>query len=259
LSIFSRLFGRTKQPEGAARAEVLSGSPAFFTPFSGNAWENDIYRAAVDAIARNAGKLKGRHIVNYQGQRKDGDPVLNRLLQVQPNPYMTAYDLQYKLVVHYYQHNTSFAFLQKNERGDLEAIWPLKPLSMEFVTDPTGELYCRFIFAGGRTVILPFRDVLILRRHFNTNDLLGDINTAILPTLDLAHTQSEYGARGLRSFNWTGHCRSSDSVRAAGSRSMVSARERLLAADPGHTPATSAVSCSGMGIPFAVRYSTACR
>ena len=65
---------------------------------------------------------------------------------------------------------------------------------MEFVTDPTGELYCRFIFAGGRTVILPFRDVLILRRHFNNNDLLGDTNTAILPTLDLAHTQSE----GLR-------------------------------------------------------------
>lgn len=196
MSIFQRLFGRPRQPDTTTttRAEVLSGSPAFFTPFSGNAWENDIYRAAVDAIARNAGKLKGRHIVNYQGQRKDGDPVLTRILQVQPNPYMTAYDLQYKLVVHYYQNNTSFAFLQKGGQGNLEAIWPLKPLSMEFVTDPTGELYCRFIFAGGRTVILPFRDVLILRRHFNNNDLLGDINTAILPTLDLAHTQSE----GLR-------------------------------------------------------------
>jgi len=96
MSIFQRLFGRPRQPDTTTttRAEVLSGSPAFFTPFSGNAWENDIYRAAVDAIARNAGKLKGRHIVNYQGQRKDGDPVLNRLLQVQPNPYMTAYDLQ---------------------------------------------------------------------------------------------------------------------------------------------------------------------
>ena len=191
MSIFRRLFGRTRQPDATTRTDVLSGSPAVFTPFSGGAYESDIYRAAVDAIARNAGKLKGSHIVNLDGQRKAGDPVLNRILQVRPNPFMTSYDLQYKLVTHYYLHNNAFAFLQKNERGSIEAIWPLRPASMEFVTDPTGELYCRFIFAGGQTVILPFDDVLILRRHFNGNDLLGDSNRAIIPTLDLAHTQSE--------------------------------------------------------------------
>ena len=30
-----------------------------------------------------------------------------------------------------------------------------------------------------------------MRRFFNSNDLLGDTNTAILPTLDLAHTQNQ--------------------------------------------------------------------
>ena len=193
MNLFQRLFGRTPKTtqDTTTRTDVLSGSPAVFTPFSGGAYESDIYRAAVDAIARNAAKLKGSHIVNLDGQRKAGDPVLNRILQVRPNPFMTSYDLQYKLVTHYYLHNNAFAFLQKNERGSIEAIWPLRPASMEFVTDPTGELYCRFIFAGGQTVILPFDDVLILRRHFNGNDLLGDSNRAIIPTLDLAHTQSE--------------------------------------------------------------------
>ena len=190
MSVFQRLF-RRPQPQKTTTVEVMSGSPAHFTPFSGGAYESDIYRSAVDAIARNAAKLKGSHVVSQNGQRKTGDPVLNRLLQVRPNQFMSAFDVQYKLVTHYYLHNNAFAFLQKSDTGQLEAIWPLRPVSMEFVTDPTGELYCKFIFAGGQTVILPFGDVVILRRHFNGNDLLGDSNRAIIPTLDLAHTQSE--------------------------------------------------------------------
>ena len=145
----------------------------------------------MDAIARNAAKLKGTHVVTLEGQRKDGDSRINRILQVRPNPYMTAYDWLYKMVTHLFLYNTSFGFLQKDDAGRIEAIWPLRPRNMEFVTDPTGALYCRFIFTAGQTVLLPFGDVVVLRRHFNSNDLLGDANTAILNTLDLAHTQNE--------------------------------------------------------------------
>lgn len=191
MNLLQRIFRPKPQPTRTQRAEVMSGSPAYFTPFSGGAYESDIYRSAVDAIARNTAKLKGSHVVIIDGQRRPGDPALNRLLQVRPNPYMTAYDLQYKLVTHLYLHNTAFAFLQKSDSGQLEAIWPLRPSNMEFVTDPSGALYCRFQFAEGQTVILPFGDVIVLRRHFNSNDLLGDTNRAILPTLDLAHTQNQ--------------------------------------------------------------------
>lgn len=191
-NLLQRLFKSRKPPEKTERTQVMSGGPAFFTPFSGGAYESDIYRAAVDAIARNAAKLKGTHVVTIGGQRKgNGDSRINRILQVQPNPYMTAYDWLYKTVTHLFLFNTSFGFIQKDDMGRLEALWPIRPNNMEFVTDPTGDLYCRFLFAGGQTVILPFCDVMVLRRHFNSNDLLGDTNTAILNTLDLAHTQNE--------------------------------------------------------------------
>lgn len=191
MAILDKLFNRKKEPARAERVEVMSGSPAIFTPFSGDAYESDIYRAAVDAIARNAAKLRGTHVITLEQQRKPGDNNLNRILQVRPNPYMTAYDMLYKLVTHYYLYNNAFAYLQKDERGNLQAIWPLRPLSMEYVTDPTEQLYCKFLFTGGYTVILPFTEVFTVRRFFNSNDLLGDTNTAILPTLDLAHTQNE--------------------------------------------------------------------
>jgi HK97 family phage portal protein len=190
-SFLERLFKFNKSPTNTERAEIMNGSPAIFTPFSGDAYESDIYRAAVDAIARNAAKLKPTHVITIAGQRKDGDSQFNRILQVRPNPYMTAYDMIYKLVTHYYLYNNAFAYLQKDDKGYLTGIYPLRPLNMEYITDPTGELYCKFYFMGGKEFTLLYTEVFTIRRHFNSNDLLGDTNTAILATLDLAHTQNE--------------------------------------------------------------------
>ncbi|MRC88280.1 phage portal protein, partial [Bacillus thuringiensis] len=81
-----------------------------------NAYESDIYRSAVDSIARNAAKLKGTHVMTSSERRKKGDYNLNRILQVRPNPYMTAYDLIYKLVTHYYLYNNAFAYLEKDDK-----------------------------------------------------------------------------------------------------------------------------------------------
>ncbi|WP_307994248.1 phage portal protein [uncultured Intestinibacter sp.] len=182
-----------------SRVEVMNGGPAIFTQFSGNAYESDIYRSAVDSIARNVAKLKPVHVVTIERNRKDGDNYLNRILQVRPNPYMTSYDMIYKIVTHYYLYNNAFAYLQKDENGKLTGIYPLSPVNMEYLTDLTGELYCRFFFAGGKQVTLPFRDVFTIRRFYNSNDLLGDTNTAILNTLDLAHTQNEGIANSIKS------------------------------------------------------------
>src|SRR5699024_6090904 len=181
-----------REPVETHRAEVMAGNSTF-TPFSGNAYESDIYRAAIDAIARNAAKLKGKHIIysKQNNKRETGDQHLNRILNVRPNPYMSAYDLIYKLVTHYYLHNNAYAFLQKDDRGNLQAIYPLSPVNVEFVTDPSNEMYLHFLFASGDEVTLHMSEVLILRRFYNSNDLLGDSNTAIMPALDLAHTQNE--------------------------------------------------------------------
>ncbi|MFB4472723.1 phage portal protein [Oceanobacillus caeni] len=192
-NFFDKIFNRKKEeaPQQTEHAEIMSGGTAIFTPFSGNAYESDIYRSAVDAIARNAAKLKGTHIITSPDKRKTGDHSLNRILQVRPNPYMTAYDLIYKLVTHYYLYNNSFAFLQKDFKGYLQAVYPLSPQNVEYLTDTTGEMYLRFLFGNGRQVTLHNSEVFTIRRFYNSNDLLGDTNTAILPTLDLAHTQNE--------------------------------------------------------------------
>lgn len=190
VTFFSKLF-KSKQAPTVERAELVDHASRSFSSFSGNAYESDIYRAAVDAIARNAAKLKATHVVTMTDNRKIGENQLNRILQVRPNPYMSAYDLFYKLVTHYFLNNNAFAYLQKDERGNLLAIYPLTPTNVEYLIDEAQQMYCKFTFANGSQATLPFNEVFIARRFFNSNDLLGDNNAAIMPTLDLAHAQNE--------------------------------------------------------------------
>jgi len=187
-SIFARFF---KPKKAAVNTAVLTGTTPVFTPFSGNAYSNDIYRAAVDAIARNAAKLKGTHVISTATGRMSGNASIDRLLQIRPNPYTSAFDMLYRMVTHYYLYNNAFALLQKNDKGALTAIYPLRAASVEFMADPTGALYCNFFFNNGSGYIFPYKDIVHLRRNYNENDLLGDPNTALTAALELAHTQNE--------------------------------------------------------------------
>ena len=190
-NLLERIFKRKKPVLAHERSSVISNRASYFTRFSGNAYENDIYRAAVDSIARNAAKLKGTHVITSTDNRREGDNYLNRILQVNPNPYMTAYDMIYKLVTHYYLHNNAFAFLQKDERGYLQGIYPLSPQNIEYVTDEAGEMYCKFLFNNGKEITLHHSEVFAVKRFYNSDELLGDSNNAIFPTLEVAHAQSE--------------------------------------------------------------------
>lgn len=168
----------------------LSNGQANFVPWGGDAYANDIYRAAVDAIARNAGKLKGTHVVQNGDMRQQASGRINRLLQVQPNPYMNAFDMLYKTVTHYFLFNNAFLYIQR-ENGNVTGIYPLSPNRVEFLEDTAGQLFCKFFFSNGRNVVLPYSDIVHIRRNFNRNDLLGDSNDALYPALELAHTQNQ--------------------------------------------------------------------
>ncbi|MEY8494636.1 phage portal protein [Lachnospiraceae bacterium 29-91] len=198
MGILDRIF-RKREEIGIAPAQKFIIEPAVtFTAYSGDAYGNDIYRGAVDAIARNIGKLKGSHVIRYADHDKvDGDCRLNRLLQVRPNPYMSAYDMLYKIATHYYLNNNAFALLQREGRS-ITGIYPVTASSMQMLNDRAGDLYCKFFFRSGRTAIFPYADVIHMRRNFNNDELLGDGNSALDPALELAHTQNQGIISGIR-------------------------------------------------------------
>lgn len=200
MAILDRLFRKQSKTAVATSQQMINEPTGVFTAYNGDAYSNDIYRGAVDAIARNIGKLKGGHVIRYADHDKiEGDCKLNRLLQVRPNPYMSAYDLLYKMATHYYLYNNAFALLERDSRGILTGIYPVTCTSVQMLSDRLNNLYCLFYFKSGKQALLPYRDIIHLRRNFNSDDLLGDDNKALYPALELAHTQNEGIITGIKS------------------------------------------------------------
>lgn len=197
MGLLDRLF--RKQEKIVTTTKMINEPTSIFTSYNADAYSNDIYRSAVDAIARNIGKLKGSHVIKYAEHEKvEGDCKLNRLLQVRPNPYMSAYDLLYKMATHYYLYNNSFALLYRDRKGNVTGIYPITASHVEMLSDPSNKLYCRFYFKSGNQAIFAYSDIIHLRRNFNNDDLLGDDNNALHTALELAHTQNEGIISGIK-------------------------------------------------------------
>lgn len=171
-----------------------------FSSWGGNAYENDVYREAVDSIARNVGKLKGTYIIkNGNSKRPGNDARLNRLLQIAPNKYMSAYDYLYKITTHLFLYNNSFSLLDKDDRGNVLAIYPITCNNAQFLEDERGELFIRFYLNNGKQFISPYSNIIHLRRNFNSNELLGDNNSALYSTLELAEAQAQGLTNAIKS------------------------------------------------------------
>lgn len=175
MNALQKLFKRKTEPAQGISLEIQSG----FTAFSGTAYGSAAFRSAVDAIARHTAKLQAHC---------DRAGVEN-LLQNTPNPYMTAYDLLYKTATAYYSTNNAFILIQRER--DISAFYPLTPASVEFIGAQDGTIYARLIFADGKDVLLPYADLIHLRRHYSTNELLGSDNAPLYPLIDTAHTLTE--------------------------------------------------------------------
>ena len=196
MSIFDRLFRRERS---VTSSQVIEETQSF-SAFTGDAYSNDIFREGVDAIARNAGKLKGSHVIKYRDhEREEGDCKINRLLQVRPNPFMSAYDFIYKLVTRLYLYNNSFAYIDRDQRGNVVGLYPITASHVDLLSDQSGRLFCGFLLRSGRQIVLPYEDIIHLRRFFNDDDILGADNFAIVPGLELAQTQNEGLVNGIKS------------------------------------------------------------
>lgn len=197
-SLFEKIFGRLKRRDSVfTQLRMLSGYTPIFTPWADRPYEADAVRSAVDAIARNAAKLRAKHI------RRVGDTVehvggdIEKVLAVRPNPNMNAYDFLYKMVTTLLIDNNAFAY-PVWEGTTLVAIWPINCVMAEFVEDASQTIYVKFYFADGGNVVFPYSEVIHLRRHFYDNDLLGDIKKPINSVLSAIHTANEGIAQAIK-------------------------------------------------------------
>lgn len=193
-SMFQMIFGRQpkRDPQVQTQLRMLNGYAPIFTSFSGDAYDSDVVRSAVDSNARNAAKLRPKHVRRVNGKIQETYSDVERLLSVRPNPYMDAYTFYYKVVTQYYMRNNSFIFIDVDRIAKkVRGFYPLNAATVEFL-EYDGDIYAKFHFMGGQEIVLPYEDLIHLRRFFYKNDLYGETSDrALNPTLQLIQTTDE--------------------------------------------------------------------
>ncbi|OGO90335.1 MAG: hypothetical protein A2Y17_12260 [Clostridiales bacterium GWF2_38_85] len=186
--LFQTIFGKAEQkPLEYSQYKLLNSWQSTFVPFTGNAWDVNLVRSAIDAFARRAATICPRHVRRGNGKINDVDSSLNRLLQFNPNPYTTAFKFYYRAAAQYKLYNNAFIYPIWGLSGRLEALYNINATSIELL-EYQGEMYCRFYFATGNRYVCPYADLIHIGSHFNTNDVFGSDNRPILPVLETANT-----------------------------------------------------------------------
>ena len=137
-------------------------------------YTNDIIiKTCIDVIAKHCAKLKAVHVVKEKGNKKPvTDSRLVTLLTLEPNPYMTAYDLQYKVAAQCFMNQNAYIEIQRDPSGRPIALWPLDYSTVEAVENDM-DIYLKFQFGNGQSKTIPYADIIHIRNNFQDGELIA--------------------------------------------------------------------------------------
>lgn len=200
MSIFDKLFHR--QPKNTTYAPTLNGwLPIYGQYLNFNIYSSDIVQQVLKCIVDEMKKLRPTHIRNNENYN-DPVPVKGNIQDVlnNPNPLMTTSEFIEKTMWMLLLNSNAFIIPiyrvwtdQKTgeERRYYEALYPIKPIQVDFIEDASGKLFVKFTFEGLRTSTVPYENVIHLKYKYAFNDYMGGNelgqpdNEAILKTLKM--------------------------------------------------------------------------
>ena len=189
MGLFEAIFGKPKvQSTGQNFWELLDGYTPSFTSWGGELYESEIVRAAVHATANHASKLD----VKIIGSAK---PELQTRLRQGPNSWQTWGRFLYRLSTILDMQNTAFVVpvlegVDADGKDKVVGIFPVLPSNCE-VKQYAGEPFLVYTFQNGKTASVEMKKCAILTKFQYKNDLFGEDNRALNPTMDLVNIQNQ--------------------------------------------------------------------
>lgn len=163
--------------------KMLNGYSPVFTTYQGGLYEMDLTRAAVHSFATFCSKLKPE----ITGSAKK---YLEKTLQFKPNFFMDTTKFLYRLATIYEVDNTAFIVPVEDQLGHLIGYYPILPQRCEIV-EAGSVIYLRYQFANGEYAAIEFEKVGVMAQYLYHDDLFGEDNRPLRPTMQLLHTQNE--------------------------------------------------------------------
>lgn len=162
---------------------MLNGYAPVYTNAPESLYEMAQTRAAIHSFATFVSKLKPE-ILGTAKRR------LERTLQFKPNPFMDTTKFLYRIATILAVNNTAFIVPVEDMAGELCGYYPLLPQNCE-VLDVNGVPYLRYTFSSGQRAAIEFDRVGILTQYQYKDDLFGESNSVLRPTMQLIHVQNQ--------------------------------------------------------------------
>lgn len=193
MGLFDSIFKNRPKERGAYQGyyKLLNGYRPAFTTWGGSIYESELIRAAIHAKAKHIAKLK----VETQGSAR---PALTAKLKNNPNQWQTWSQFLYRLCTILEVHNTAFIVPVYDEYGEPSGVFSVLPHKCELVQFG-GVPYLRYTFDHGEKAAVELAYCGIMVKHQYKDDLIGETNASMIPTMELIHIQNQGIKEGVKS------------------------------------------------------------
>ena len=172
--------------------ETLNAYSPTFTTFEGSVYEMELTRAAIHSFATHCSKLKPE-------VKGSGNQAFARMLQYKPNPLMDTKKYLYRLATSYMVDNTAIiAPLFDRSYEKIVGYYPLATPKMR-IKDVNGVKYIKYEFDPGNFGVFRLDEAGIMNQFQYKNELFGESNACLYPTMELINTNNQGIIEGVKS------------------------------------------------------------
>jgi hypothetical protein len=193
LGLFENLFKRPKATENfQGYFKMLNGYTPAFTTYNGGIYEMEITRAAIHAFATHCSKLQPE----MQGSAYKN---LGKKMQTKMNPFMDTTKFLYRTATILAVDNNAFIIPIMDDTGEyITGYYPIRPAMTEIMQDNKGNPWLRYTFSNGQKAAIEFSRVGIVNQYQYNNDIFGESNNALNPTMQLINTHNQGIIEGVK-------------------------------------------------------------
>lgn len=184
-------------------AKIANNSYPAFSQFGTNAFNSVVVQQAIQCIVSEMKKLTPIH---ERVTDMDSVPVNGQVQKIlnNPNDVMTTSDFIEKIYWQLFLNYNAFV-VPTYENGNLTGLYPIQPIHVDFLKDPSQRLFVKFKFANDYETTVRYSDIIHLKYRYSVNEFMGGNsfgqpdNEALLKTLDLDYTLVQGVAKAMKS------------------------------------------------------------
>ncbi|MGL5641029.1 MAG: phage portal protein [Paraclostridium sp.] len=186
MGILNKFFN--KNPTKTSYKMIQDERNGFYA-WDGKLYQSDIIRACIRPKSKAISKLTAKHIVELEDDIKINPEPYIKLLLEEPNPYMCGQMMLEKITTQLELNHNVFIYIYRDENNFPIGLYPIIAVGVDAIYTENGELYLKCTLMNGKIISYPYRDIIHLRKDFNTNDLFGESpERALKPLMEIVNT-----------------------------------------------------------------------